>query len=274
MFNSAVPSVADIAAVTDGNNRYGGYGFGEGWWAIIIILALFGGFGRGGLWGNGGGSGCDGACATVGDVERGFNNQSTQQRFNGIDQGLCQLGYDNLAQTTNLQNTVMQGNFALQQAINNASVANMQDTNSISRQLADCCCETREAIQGVNFNMQAGFNALSNTMCLNTRDTIDNQNANYRALHDEIVANRMEDKNETIAQLRAEVQQLNLAASQQAQNAFIAANQEAQTAEILRRTGHDCPTAAYIVQPPTPVNFPTNCCGTFYGFNNGNGCCC
>ena len=104
MFNSAVPSVADIAAVTDGNNRYGGYGFGEGWWAIIIILALFGGFGRGGLWGNGGSAGCDGACATVGDIERGFNNQSTQQRFNGIDQGLCQLGYDNLAQTTNLQN--------------------------------------------------------------------------------------------------------------------------------------------------------------------------
>lgn len=107
-----------------------------------------------------------------------------------------------------------------------------------------------------------------------TRDIIDNQNANYRALHDEIVANRMEDKNETIAQLRSEVQQLNLAASQQAQNAFIAANQEAQTAEILRRTGHDCPTAAYIVQPPTPVNFPTNCCGTFYGFNNANACCC
>lgn len=270
MFNSGSPSVADIAAI--GNGRFNaGWGDGNGWWVLIILFALFGGWGRNGAFGGAGG--CDSACATVGDVERGFNNQSTQQRFNGIDQGLCQLGYDNLAQTTNLQNTVMQGNFALQQAINNASVASMQDTNALSRQLADCCCETREAIQGVNYNMQAGFNALSNTMCLNTRDIIDNQNANYRALHDEIVANRMEDKNETIAQLRAEVQQLNLAASQQAQNAFIAANQEAQTAEILRRTGHDCPTAAYIVQPPTAVSFPTNCCGTFSGFNNNN-CCC
>lgn len=273
MFNSAVPSVADIAAVTDGNNRYGGYGFGEGWWAIVIILALFGGFGRGGLWGNGGGSGCDGACATVGDIERGFNNQSTQQRFNGIDQGLCQLGYDNLAQITSLQNTVMQGNFALQQAINNASVANMQDTNSISRQLADCCCETREAIQGVNFNMSQGFANQSFQLQQCCCDLQNTMNANTQTIINQLNAYRMEDKNETIAQLRSEVQQLNLAASQTAQNAFIAANQEAQTAEILRRTGHDCPTAAYIVQPPTPVTFATNSCGNAYAFA-GNNCCC
>ncbi len=32
--------------------------------------------------------------------------------------------------------------------------------------------------------------------------------------------------------------------------------------------------AAYIVQPPTPVNFPTNCCGQFIGWgNNGCGSC-
>ena len=135
--SNSVPSVADIAAVTDSNRN--GWGDGNGWWVLIILFALFGGWGRGGMFGNGGGCGCDGTCATVGDVERGFNNQSTQQRFNGIDQGLCQLGYDNLAQVSGLQNTVMQGNFALQQAINNASVASMQDTNSISRQLADCC---------------------------------------------------------------------------------------------------------------------------------------
>ena len=52
------PSVADIAAVT-GNNGFGGWG--DGWWALIILFALFGGYGRGGLFGGNGGCACDSA---------------------------------------------------------------------------------------------------------------------------------------------------------------------------------------------------------------------
>ena len=254
MFNSGVPSVADIAAVTDNNcnNGYGYGGFGEGWWVLIILFALFGGWGRGGAFG-GNVAGCDGACATVGDVERGFNNQSTQQRFNGIDQGLCQLGYDNLAQTTNLQNTIMQGNFGLQQAINNASVANMQGTNALSRQLADCCCETREAIQGVNYNMAMGFNNVTNTICNSTRDITDNQNANTRAILDQINAFRMEDKDAQIRNLETQVQSLNLAVSQRNQNDYLV--------DQLR----PCPVPAYITCNPWGANG--------YGGYGYGGCC-
>ena len=252
MFNSNVPSVADIAAVTDNNcnNGYGGYG--EGWWVLIILFALFGGWGRGGAFG-GNGAGCDGACATVGDVERGFNNQSTQQRFNGIDQGLCQLGYDNLAQITSLQNTVMQGNFGLQQAISNASVANMQGTNALSRQLADCCWETREAIQGVNYNMAMGFNNVTNTICNSTRDITDNQNANTRAILDQINAFRMEDKDAQIRNLETQVQSLNLAVSQRNQNDYLV--------DQLR----PCPVPAYITCNPWGANG--------YGGYGYGGCC-
>lgn len=78
--------------------------------------------------------------------------------------------------------------------------------------------------------------------------------------------------------LRSENQNLKLAASQANQNAAIGAMISASEATILRRTGAECPTAAYVVQPPTPVNFPTNCCGTFSGWNNGCnqscGSCC
>ena len=85
--------------------------------------------------------------------------------------------------------------------------------------------------------------------------------------------------NDKIATLQAENQNLKLKASQSEQNAFITANQQAQTAEIIRRLGADCPTPAYVVQPPQPVTFPTNCCGQFsgygnYGYNNGCGCGC
>jgi hypothetical protein len=258
MFNSSAPSIADIAAVTGnscGQNGYGFGGYGDGWWVLIILFALFGGWGRGGAFGNNGGCGCDGACATVGDVERGFNNQSTQQRFNGIDQGLCQLGYDNLAQTSNLQNTVMQGNFGLQQAINNASVASMQDTNSLSRQLADCCCETREAIQGVNFNMSQGFANQSFQLQQCCCDLKQAMSDNTRAITDQLTAFRMEDKNEQIAELRSQVQALNLAQSQANQNNYLIGQ--------LRPS----PVPAYTVANPY-AGYGYGCCGT------AQTCCC
>lgn len=256
MFSQATPSIADIAAVTDGNGRNGGWGYGEGWWVIIILLALFGGFGRGGAWGNSGGAGCDGACATVGDVERGFNNQSTQQRFNGLDQGLCQLGYDNLAQTTQLQQAVMQGNFGLQQAINNQTIAQLQDTNSVSRQLADCCCETREAIQGVNYNMAQGFANQGFQLQQCCCDLTNTMNANTQTIINQLNAYRMEDKNETIAELRSQVQALNLAQSQANQNQYLV-NQ-------LR----PCPTPAYITCNPWSGQ-PYGSCASY-----NTGCCC
>ena len=255
MFGSSAPSVADIAAVT-GNNCCGqnGYGFGgDGWWVLIILFALFGGWGRGGVFGNNGG--CDGVCATVGDVERGFNNQSTQQRFNGIDQGLCQLGYDNLAQTSNLQNTIMQGNFGLQQAINNASVASMQDTNSISRQLADCCCENRAAIAQVRYDMSTDTCAIQNQIqqcCCDLKDTMNN---NTRTITDQLNQFRMEDKNEQIAELRSQVQALNLAQSQANQNSYLIGQ--------LRPS----PIPAYTVANPY-AGFGYGCCGT------AQACCC
>ena len=259
MFGSSAPSVADIAAVTGNNccgqNGYGFGGYGDGWWVLIILFALFGGWGRGGVFGNNGGCGCDGACATVGDVERGFNNQSTQQRFNGLDQGLCQLGYDNLAQTSNLQNTIMQGNFGLQQAINNASVANMQDANSISRQLADCCCENRAAIAQVRYDMSTDTCAIQNQIqqcCCDLKETMNN---NTRTITDQLNQFRMEDKNEQIAELRSQVQALNLAQSQANQNNYLIGQ--------LRPS----PIPAYTVANPY-AGFGYGCCGT------AQACCC
>ena len=101
MFNSGnVPSVADIAAVTGANCRNNDGGWGNDWWAVIIILALFGGCGgRGGLFGNAGsGSGCGCSTpATCADLQAGFNNQAVINKLNGLENGLCSLGYDQLA---------------------------------------------------------------------------------------------------------------------------------------------------------------------------------
>lgn len=247
MFNSGnVPSVADIAAVTGANCRNNDGGWGNDWWAVIIILALFGGWGgRGGLFGNAGsGSGCGCSTpATCADLQAGFNNQAVTNKLNGLENGLCSLGYDQLAQMNGIANTIQQGNFGLQQAINNASVANMQDTNSLSRQLSDCCCENRAAIKDVQYTAAMNNSALLQAINAQTNTIVQNDNANYRALHDELVSYQMQQKDDVIAELRSQVQALNLGVSQRNQNDY-----------LIDRL-QPCAKPAYFVPNP-------NCCYT------------
>lgn len=246
MFNSSAPSIADIAAVTGGGNNGWGNN-GDGWWVLIILFALFGGWGRGGVFGNGG-AGCDGACATVGDIQRGFDNQGVMNKLNGIEQGVSQLGYANLQQSNNITNGLCQLGYQTQNAITQAQIAQMQSANALQAQLADCCCENRAAIAQVRYDMSTDACAIQNAIASAARDITDNQNANYRALHDEIIANRMEDKNEQIADLRSQVQALNLAASQQNQNRYLI--------DQLR----PCPTPAYITCNPWGTQQPYGSC--------------
>ena len=213
-------TLSDIAAVTDGNRNNGM--FGGDWSAWIILFLLFGMFGGGwggfgGCFGNGGGAGFQGY-ATRADINEGFALNGLQTGITAIQQGLCDTTY----------------------ALNNA--------------IKDCCCTTQRAIDGVNFNMAKGFCDLSNVVNNGTRDVLENQNANTRAILDFLTQDK-------IATLTAENQNLKLTASQANQNAVLMAAMDANKAEILRRTGAECPTPAYVVQPPTPVHFPYNNCG-------------
>lgn len=135
-------------------------------------------------------------------------------------------------------------------------------TYALTGAIKDCCCTTQRSIDGVNFNIAKGFCDLGNVVNTNTRDILENQNSNTRAILDFLT-------NDKIATLTAENQSLKLTASQANQNAVLMAAMDANKAEILRRTGAECPTAAYIVQPPTPVHFPYNNCGCGNNFAYG-----
>ena len=230
-------------------NRNNGLFGGDGSWIwIIILLALFGGFGFGG-WGGGvggwGGAGLQGM-ATRADINEGFALNGITTGITAIQQGICDSTY----------------------ALNNAITGGFHGVErgfyDVSRQLADCCCECRAAIADLRYTMATENCATRNQMATATRDIIEGQNANTRAILDFLTQDK-------IATLTAENQSLKFAASQAAQNAFITANQEAQTATLLRRLGADCPTPAYIVNAPTPVSFPVNSCGQVV-FGGGCGC--
>lgn len=150
MFNQG-PSLADIAAVTDGNRNNGGFGGGDGWWIIIILLALYGGFG--GNYGYGGGNGQMAAYATQADIQRGFDTQAIVTKLDGINSGICSLGYDQLAQMNGINTNVMQTGFGLQQALNQNNITAMQNANALQAQLQQCCCDNRAMIADVRYDM-------------------------------------------------------------------------------------------------------------------------
>ena len=228
---------------TNGGYGNGGmFGNGNDWaWIVILLLFGWGGRGFGGFGGGFGGGSCGTPCATQADLAAGFNNSAVLSGINGIDSTLCQ-GFNGV------NTAILQSEYNTQGAI-----------NGLSHQLAQCCCDNKAAIADVKYAMATESCATRNTIQNTTRDIIDNANANSRAILDFLTQDK-------IATLTAENQSLKFAASQSAQNAFITANQEAQTAELIRRLGRDCPVPAYVVPNP-------NCC---YNANVtfGNGCGC
>lgn len=243
-----------IMGQSENNNRGDGDLFGGGGWGgllgLIVVASLFGG-GLGGFGGFGGfGAGAAGlqGIATRADINEGFALNNITGGITAIQQGICDGTYA-------LNSAITGGFHGVDNAICNLGYQTQAAFNGISHQLSDCCCATQRAIDGtlraidgVNYNMATNFANLQNTLCGNTRDIIDSQNAGTRAILDFLTQDK-------IASLTAENQNLKFAASQAAQNAFITANQEAQTAELIRRLGRDCPVPAYVVPNP-------NCCYT------------
>lgn len=249
-------SLSDIAAVSGSRNNDGMFGGDWGAWIILfLIFGLFGnGRGFGGFGGgNGGSCGCE-PCATKADLTA----QGIVQKLDGITYGISDSTYA-------LNNSIVTGFHGVDNAICNLGYNVQSGFNTLGHQLSDCCCQTQRAIDGVNYNLATQACDTRRTISDSTRDIIENQNCNTRSILDFLV-------NDKIATLQAENQNLKFKASQAEQNAFITANQQAQTAELIRRLGADCPVPAYVVNGPTPINFPTNCCGQFSGFNNGCGC--
>ena len=252
------PSLADIAAVTD-NNRGNNNGFGDnnGWWILIILFALFG-WGRGG-YGNGYGNGepnivyvpTGGMNGGIGaEVQRGFDNQSVINKLNGLENGICSMGYDQLAQMNGLNTNIMQTGYGIQNGITQMGIAQMQDTNAISRQLADCCCENRQGQADIKYAMATDTCAITNAINQAAQQIMQNDNANYRQLHDEQVAIQMQAKDAKIQEQASLINSLNLAQSQANQNQY------------LVNTLRPCPVPAYQVQNPWATSQYGGCCGS------------
>ena len=142
-------SLSDIAAVTRNDND--GWGNGGAWWIIILFLFVFMG---GGFWGNRNGDyGQYATAASQQEILFGQQFGQLNDRLTSIGNGICNLGYD-------VQGNIGQLGKEMALAQNGTNMTIMQTGNSIQAQLADCCCKTQRAIDGVNANLEAKFAAL------------------------------------------------------------------------------------------------------------------
>ena len=251
---------ADIAAVT-GNNGNGMFGGADGsWWIIILFLFIFAGWGNGGYGGQGGVSENYTLISDMGQLER---------KIDGVYSGICDSTFA-LNNTINngfasAQNTMTQGFAGLNTGMVTQGYETRLGIQNMGAQMQQCCCDLRQQVADVNYNIATQANGITNAVnqgfcqtnfnnATNTRDLLENQNANARAILDAIQANKVEALKDRIAEQNQQINALNLARSQAAQNEYLISQLK------------PCPTGAYLVANP---NGPLN-----YNMQNGCGCNC
>lgn len=234
--DGGVQATMPVAPVNSSNG--GGFGWGgEGsWFIIILFLFAFLGWGNGG-WGNNAGN--------SGGVVDGYvltsDFANVERKIDSVNQGLCD-GFYQQAQLVNGTNMAMANGFSQAElSRSNQQAALMQQLNAMQMQAANCCCENRAAIAQVRYDMATQACDTRNTVQNATRDIIDANNQNSRAILDFLTQSKLSD-------LQAENQGLKLAASQAAQNSYLVSQ--------LRPS----PIPAYTVQNPYCCN-QFSCCG-------------
>ena len=271
-----------------GNNNWGGFPFmnmfgsgfgsgfgGDGWIFLLFILAALGGWGGMGFGNNGGVNGAVYpwmlANNTDGNVNRGFDNSALAAAvsangaaigngFSDISQSLCNgFAGVNSTVTNGFSNAEIAANgrqlSSLQQAYAaQTAIGNKLDTIAMNQQ--NCCCENRAGLADLKYTIATENCEDRYQAAQNTRDIIENANRNTQSIHDRLCQDKIDAKNEEIANLRS---QLNMAAMQTsltAQTARILADNAAQTS-ALEQYLNPVPIPAYFVQNP-------NCCGNGY----------
>ena len=275
--NGMTPS--DFKAVLDANNGNGGvaypypvYGGGFGnsgfggdssWLWLIIILALFGGWGNNGNGGFGGGFNNDYPWLSNGQKEimqntnDGFNSlhisnqiESVRDGVNGLTNQLCNstasvtqainTGFANAESSANARQMA-----DMQQAFN-SEIATLNGFNNINNALQQCCCDNRLATCQTQNIVQNEANATRFADANNTRDIITNATANTQAILDKLCQLELDGKTDKIHELELKLTEANLRNSQTEQNAFIAQGFANEVDQLYNRLSN-CPV------PSTPV---------------------
>ena len=278
-----------------------GNGWDNGWWIILLFILLASG--RWGDYGNNNGGGSNGGMPIIvndgngGSVQRGFDQASIMGGINQIQNGVQGLSTQLCGCCCDTQNTVNQGFAGVQQSLCNGfagvnqtvngaqnaiaqqlysnQIADMQQAfaaqtamnqgfNQIGTRFDDCCCENRLASADLKYTIATENCADRAAISDGIRDIIANQIAGFQSIKDQLCQDKLDEKNDTIAQLRQEVLYARGQASQDVQTARLLAGQTSEVDALYNRLAQ-CPVPCMPVYGMTPI-FTCN--------NGNNGCGC
>ena len=262
---------------TTGYNQ-GGFGNcfgGDGWWILLLILLCgnngFGGFGNGAV-------AAEGAMLypwmNQADITNsGFQNQQLSNQLTGISSGVQNVATQLCNGFAGVNATVNSGFANAETAANARQIANMQNTfglqtamsqgfNQVGSQLANCCCENRLASADLKYTIATENCADRAALSDGLRDVLAAQNAGTQRILDQLCQDKIDAKNDEIAQLRQQLNMASLRESQIAQNAFISQGFANEVDQLYNRL-NSCPVPTTPVYGRTPI-FTCN--------QNGCGC--
>ena len=163
-------------------------------------------------WGNGFGGGWNGNGGLNGDLQRGFD-----------------------------QSALINGQQNILTALNNNQMASMNQNFDMLSAFQNCCCENRLGISDLKYTIANEGSATRTAIADSTQRVLD-----------QMCQDKIDAKNEKIADLERQITMANLTASQNAQTAALMAHNEAQTTALEQYLA-PVPRPAYVVQNP-------NCC--------------
>ena len=262
-----------------GNSGFGGWG-GDGWWVILFLFAIMGNGWGNGFGGFGGNAGAfydfpwllNGQSGINANTNAGFQNAMLNDNVTSIRDGVAALSTQLCGCCSDMQMALANGFAGVEAGANARQIANMQTAfanqtamnqgfNNVQSQLANCCCENRLATADLKYTVATENCADRQALNEGVRDIIANQTAGTQRILDQLCADKIEQKNDIISQLRSELLYARGQASQDVQTAAIQAGQRALANEVEQ---YVAPRAipSYTVQNP-------NCCTQAYGCGCG-----
>ena len=262
-----------------GNNNDGFFG-SEGIWAILLLALLFNGNGFGGFGGNNNNIYpwlANGQQDIMTNTNNGFDTLHLSNQIEGVRDGVYGISNQLCNSTADIVQSVNTG-FAsaeisdnarqianMQQAFNN-QISTLQGFNNLGTQFANCCCENRLGIAGLNSTIISENCADRQLINEVSRDIITNATQNTQRILDQLCSDKIDAKNEKINDLQREILMKDLKASQTEQTATLRLGQEAEVDALYNRL-KNCPVNSVPVYGSQPIFTCPNNNGCGCGFN-------
>ncbi len=262
-----------IYPMMGGNNGFGGFGGDGALWLIILLALIWNNNGNGGFFGNNSFDNgyawlSNGQKEIMANTNNGFDTLHLSNQLDTINSGIYSLSNQLCNCCADMNQTVSNGFYNAEISANNRQMADMNQNFALSQQLSTASADNRLGIANLNSTILSENCADRAALADGLKDVLINQTANTQRILDQLCNDKIDAKNEKIAELERQLSMKDLQASQVAQNAFIAQGFANEVDSLYNRLS-SCPVPSTPVYGRTPIFTCPNSNGCGCNGNNG-----